>query len=277
MELLKRLFKKLGRQSEEKETKSKTIRLSTTIAVHDLEFKKRKAIDYLKQHANLKFYMKVNIYDEENIQKGRLMLMNIAEDLKEYAKIKVSPMQEAKAPEEKKAAGGKKPTDIEDIKKSAEAQRLKKGEMLNVEDEDEDEDFEGKSNYIFMELQSTVAFKEIDIDKMLQHTSLDDFLRGLYVKAVAPSTRHVQSEHDKIMSQLLETKVEPDQRATLQAPELRFEDESKNLEMFRGENLRRMALQNLKERRQRQKQSEIFSQQEAKRKEEEGEEVAKVA
>ncbi len=97
MELLKKLFKKLGRQqTEEKESKSKTIRLTTTIAMHDLENKKRKAIDFLKQHANLKFYMKVNIYDDENIQKGRLMLMNIAEDLKEYAKIKVSPMDDQK-------------------------------------------------------------------------------------------------------------------------------------------------------------------------------------
>ena len=45
MELLKKLFKKLGRQQteEEKEQKSKTIRLTTTIAMHDLENKKRKA------------------------------------------------------------------------------------------------------------------------------------------------------------------------------------------------------------------------------------------
>ena len=62
--------------------------------MHDLENKKQKSVEYLKTVQNLKFYMKVNIYDEENVQKGRLMLMNIAEDLKEYAKIKVSPMQE---------------------------------------------------------------------------------------------------------------------------------------------------------------------------------------
>ena len=40
--------------------------------------------------------MKVNIYDDENVQKGKLMLMNIAEDLKEYGKIKVSPMDDVK-------------------------------------------------------------------------------------------------------------------------------------------------------------------------------------
>ena len=37
----------------------------------------------------------------------------------------------------------------------------------------------------------------------------------------------------------------------------------KTIEMFRGENLRKMAVQNLMDRRQRQKQSEIFNQQES--------------
>ena len=70
--------------------------------------------------------MKVNVYDEENVQKGRLMLMNIAEDLKEYARIKVSPMPDptakpAAAPVAKtdKASLSKKSTDLEDIKKQA--------------------------------------------------------------------------------------------------------------------------------------------------------------
>lgn len=35
--------------------------------------------------------MKVNVYDKENISKGKLMLLNLAEDLKEYARMKVSP------------------------------------------------------------------------------------------------------------------------------------------------------------------------------------------
>lgn len=81
----------------------------------------------MKQHASLKFYMKVNVYDEENVQKGRLMLMNIAEDLKEYARIKVSPMPDptvkpaapAAAAKTDKASLSKKSTDLEDIKKQA--------------------------------------------------------------------------------------------------------------------------------------------------------------
>ena len=44
------------------------------------------------------------------------------------------------------------------------------------------------ANYIYMELQSTVAFKEVDIDQMLQHTTMDDFLRGMYVKATNTGT-----------------------------------------------------------------------------------------
>ena len=200
MELLKKLFKKLGKQqAEEKEQKSKTIRLTTTISMHDLENKKRKAIEYLKQISNLKFYMKVNIYDEENVQKGRLMLMNLAEDLKEYAKIKVSPMSEEKGEEKvlEKTPGSKKPSNIDDIKKQADSARLRKGEIYNTDDapiDDDGESFDSLANYVFMELQSTVAFKEIDIDEMLKHTSLDDFLRGLYVKAVeAPGTQTRQT------------------------------------------------------------------------------------
>lgn len=40
-ELLKRLFKKLGSETDEKDLKTKTIRLATTISYHDLETKKK--------------------------------------------------------------------------------------------------------------------------------------------------------------------------------------------------------------------------------------------
>lgn len=40
-ELLKRLFKKLGKEMEEKDLKSKSIRIATTISFHDLENKKK--------------------------------------------------------------------------------------------------------------------------------------------------------------------------------------------------------------------------------------------
>ena len=49
-ELLKRLFKKLGKEMDEKDMKSKTIRLATTISYHDLENKKRQAKSFFKTH-----------------------------------------------------------------------------------------------------------------------------------------------------------------------------------------------------------------------------------
>ena len=89
--LIKRLFKKLGKDIKGSEKKPKTIQLSSDINMHDLEFRKRRAIDFLKTTNVIKFFMRVNVYDPENIQKGRLILLNVAEDLKEYAKIKVHP------------------------------------------------------------------------------------------------------------------------------------------------------------------------------------------
>ena len=94
-ELLKRLFQKLGKKPGETEgEKVKTIKLTTQISVHDLENKKRQAIQFLKKSPILKFYIKVNQYDPENIQKGRIMLTNIAEELRSYAKVKVAPTEE---------------------------------------------------------------------------------------------------------------------------------------------------------------------------------------
>lgn len=213
------------------------------------------------------------------------MLMNIAEDLKEYAKIKVSPMQDAEnaakpTPQADSKVSKKGAANMDDMKKQADSSRQRKNEVLSTEDapiDDEGEFLEGLQNYIYMELQSTVAFKEIDIDQMLQHTTLDDFLRGLYVKAVdSGSSAGKLSHHDKLMAQLMGTVDEGygGDADSKRGPALMFDDDGKTtadaalasdktIDMFRGENLRKMALQNLKDRRQRQKQSEIFNQQEA--------------
>ena len=59
--------------------------------MHDLENKKRKSIELMKNVQVVKYFMKVNVYDQENVQKGRLILLNLAEDLKEHCKIKVHP------------------------------------------------------------------------------------------------------------------------------------------------------------------------------------------
>lgn len=118
---------------------------------------------------------------------------------------------------------------------------------------------------------------------MLQHTTLDDFLRGLYVKAVdGGQSKGTVSQHDKLLAQLMDTRDtnrEDDSTATgRKGPQLMFDDTipgaapglDKSIDMFRGENLKKIALQNLRDRKQRQKQSEIFNQQESqKRKDDE--------
>ena len=75
--------------------------------MHDLENKKRRSIEFLKDYQTLKFFMKVNVYDPENVQKGRLILLNIAEDLKEYAKVIVSPSGAGKSGEKETKKGDK--------------------------------------------------------------------------------------------------------------------------------------------------------------------------
>lgn len=91
-ELIKRLYQKLGKKTGDSDgEKFKSIKMTTQISVHDLENKKRQAIQVLKKTPILKFFIKVNQYDPENIQKGRLMLQNIAEDLRTHSKIKVAP------------------------------------------------------------------------------------------------------------------------------------------------------------------------------------------
>ena len=151
--------------------------------------------------------MKVNVYDQENVQKGRLILLNIAEDLKEYSKVKVQPggtKKKQDKPEDKQ----KKPTSPEEVQKMADAQfvRLSEEEGMDLEDDSGNFDLQSKS-YIYMELESTTNFKDIDIDKMLEHTSMEDFMRGLYVTGIEKSkqvkTSSAEDSTKKVMSALM--------------------------------------------------------------------------
>jgi len=73
------------------------------------------------------------------------------------------------------------------VKEAADAQafvKLDKSASGNIEDEDlEDDSFDdnNRQSFLYMELQSTSSFKDIDIDAMLEHTTLEDFMRGLYI------------------------------------------------------------------------------------------------
>ncbi len=76
-ELVKRLFQKLGREAtirNDDPSKRKTIQLTTMITVHDLENKKRQAIQFLKKYPLINFEMKVNKYDSDNVKKVYFLL-----------------------------------------------------------------------------------------------------------------------------------------------------------------------------------------------------------
>lgn len=76
---------------------------------------------------------------------------------------------------------------LEDVKEMAAKHAFvsldKSGAILEegIEDDSWQEKDDSRPSYLYMELKSTSSFRDIDIDKMLEHTSLDDFMRGLYV------------------------------------------------------------------------------------------------
>jgi len=57
--------------------------------------------------------------------------------------------------------------------------------QYNEGDEGYDSDLENQPQYLYMELKSTTTFKDIDIDAMLEHTTFEDFMKGLYANKVA--------------------------------------------------------------------------------------------
>lgn len=203
-ELLKRLFKKLGKDMEEKDLKTKTIRLATNISFHDMETKKKQAKQFLKTFQILKLYMKVNIYDPENVQKGKLMLLNIAEDLKDDCKITVSPTKTRE--EQQKLSKASKPSSMAEIEKAAQKSKEHQDDFQDLVNEDLDlDELAGQSEFLYMELRSTSSFKDIDIDSMLEHTTFEDFMRGMYISKIenkAPQKGQPQmTSFDMMMSQ----------------------------------------------------------------------------
>lgn len=114
--------------------------------------------EFLQQYTTLKFFMKVNVYDPANIQKGRLMLLNLAEDLKDLAKIKVSPSDVTAM--ETAGESEKKPKSVEAVQKKAKTQfvsseQIKKTELIDDYDKDFYEDIDDRAQYLYMELEST--------------------------------------------------------------------------------------------------------------------------
>jgi len=123
------------------------------------------------------------------------MLLNLAEDLKEYAKMSVSPASE----EKKQATKTEKKEDFVNAGAEKLAEKFVRldnlGEKLedDIDDEPMSDDPANRPSYLYMELKSTSQFRDIDIDKMLEHTTLDDFMRGMYISKDGQTHRGNQS------------------------------------------------------------------------------------
>jgi hypothetical protein len=133
-----------------------------------------------------------------------MMLLNIAEDLKEDSKITVSPAAEE---EKKSVPGEKKPKTLSEMEKGAVASKSKRDQFVAIqhgdeEDLDYDSDMENRPQYLYMELKSTSTFKDIDIDAMLEHTTFDEFMAGLYMNKVQqqPQKKDNMTDFEKMMS-----------------------------------------------------------------------------
>jgi len=198
VELVKRVFKKLGKELKG-DGKPKTIQLSSDISMHDLELRKRRAIEFLKQSAKLKLFMKVNIYDPDNIQKGRLILLNFAEDMKSYAKIAVHPDgAKAKNKPTKVDEDGNlihKEMSASELESQMERQVFVKLNRALIQADEGDDDYEEEDDakqYIYMELESTQSgLADVDIDAMFNSSSVEDFMQAISKKGTFAQEKQV--------------------------------------------------------------------------------------
>ena len=66
-----------------------------------------------------------------------------------------------------------------------------------------------------MELKSTSSFQDVDIDAMLEYTTFDDFMRGMYMSKVAeqpdtPNAKPLGNDVDNLMRQVFTFSKEMD-------------------------------------------------------------------
>ena len=73
----------------------------------------------------------------------------------------------------------------------------------------DDDDFGGfdeggaEKQYIYMELTSTANFRDIDIDAMLEQTTMDDFMRGLKKKGYDGQKVSVAQASEDVVTAIL--------------------------------------------------------------------------
>ena len=245
-DLLKKLFQKLGTDIVEGKTdKSKSIVIATNISLNDLENKKKRVLEILKKSNKIKIYMKVNSYEKENIQKGKLLLMNLANDLNQSAKVSIEPS----TPIRMKGDQALKERSFKTYKEKEAYMRKKAQEM----EDDDDEDFDGDdkdrshysgSKYLMLELESLINFQRFDIDKMVEHTTIDDFIKGLKIQ----QGMSLQERFEDISESVQTGKPKRS---------MKFEEEEA---LSEDKKLKELAFQKLRVQRERKKKSDIFGQ-----------------
>lgn len=119
-----------------------------------------------------------------------------------------------------------------------------------------------------MELESTSSFKDIDIDKMLEHTSMEDFMRGLYVTGIekgrAIKSSSAGDQTKQVMAALMTGQGLDQIIDAEESHELKFDQEQEAAKEKTDEDFLRMqAMENLRTRRLRLKSSAIFNAKEA--------------
>lgn len=144
----------------------------------------------------------------------------------------------------------------------------KSGAILEegIEDDSWQEKDDSRPSYLYMELQSTSSFRDIDIDKMLEHTSLDDFMRGLYVNKAGQARVELPKAQKKEKQGGLLGMLTGDQEQMSASPQLYGNEQAGSTKeeiasqmQEESDILRQQALQSLRERRLRLKSSKIFS------------------
>jgi hypothetical protein len=86
---------------------------------------------------------------------------------------------------------------------AAEKSKVKREEFVALQEDDEF-DADGAAEYLYMELKSTTSFKDVDIDAMLEHTTFEEFMKGLYSSRVATQkTNQPKNEFEQMWASIM--------------------------------------------------------------------------
>ena len=87
---------KRSAKSKQHHTKLKEIRLRPKTGQHDIDFKVKKAIDFLKNKDKVQVTVLFRGREMAHIEEGRKVMENIIQQLEEYGKVESRPNQQAR-------------------------------------------------------------------------------------------------------------------------------------------------------------------------------------